>query len=281
MFRCSLNRIAAVVVLSLVVLPGCGDVSVNGFPPDPDYAWYWWWPDSTEFVARGSFSTLEPVDDRVRVRLDASNGSVAVIGQPGSGSVLITAEVIVGSDSLVDAQAGLDDLNVLVTEGNGEITIRTDQPGSPDGRQYVVNYTVEVPADLETVITQTNGDITVEGMGGAVTVDAVNGNVRLGNTLGDLFVDLSNGRIEGTASLPSGGEIRLSGVNTDIDLSVPTSTSAALSALSSTGSVTGDNLALTDPVFTGQSLTGTLGGGAGLIRLETVNGNIGITGLDP
>ncbi len=271
---------AAAIALSMLLLTNCGDISIDGSYPGPYYSGYWWWPASTEAVARGSFSTREPADNRFRLRLDAVNGSIVIIGQPGSGSVQVTAELIVGSDWLTDAQSGLADLDILVTGDSEEIVIQTDQPGIPDGRQYVVNYTVQVPADLEIFVTQTNGDITLEGMRNSVTVAAVNGDVWLLDIFGNADVDLSNGRIESTVNLPPGGEIRLSGGNADIDLGIPTSASAELSALSSIGVVTWDNMALTDLVDTGHSLTGILGSGAGLIRLETVNGNIDITGLD-
>jgi hypothetical protein len=76
------------------------------------------------------------------------------------------------------------------------------------------------------------------------------------------------------------GEIRFSGTNGDLDLSIPASTSAEFSAFADNGTISSSNLVIKDREQTGDSLTGTLGDGEGIIELLTVNGNIRVVGID-
>ena len=125
-----------------------------------------------------------------------------------------------------------------------------------------MNYTITIPSHLELDVNQINGAILVEDIANSVLVNMVSGN------------------LDCTVRPPPNGEIRLSIVNGNLDLSIPKSTSAELSAVVDNGTITWDNLALMNVTQTNQSLTGTLGGGAGVIRLETTNGSIDVIGFD-
>jgi hypothetical protein len=251
------------IAFALGVLTACGDVNVgspniDGVGNSPLPA-----PGNAPFSAKKDFSQEVPVEDHLRMRLDAVNGEIIITGQPDVTSGMVTAELRVSSnESQQDAETRLEQLEVLVTDLSDEIFVETLQPDNTEGRQYVVNYTITVPSDLEVAIKQVNGGIRVE------------------DTANSVFVIAVNGSLDSTVSLPPNGEIRLSMVNGNIDLRLPTSTSAELSAFTDQGSITWDNLNLLDVVHTNQSLTGTLGSGAGVIWLETINGNIDVIGVD-
>ncbi len=208
-------------------------------------------------------------------------GEIAITGQPGATSVTVTAEMQVGSNvSQLDAETGLNQLGVLVADGSDEIFVQTLQPKNMDGRKYVVNYTINVPSDLAVDLTQVNGHVTVLDIESSLFVEVANGNVYLSDIFGVATVSVDNGKVDGTVTLPPGGEIMISTGIGDIDLRIPTSTSADLSALVGFGAITWDNLDLLNAVHTNESLTGTLGDGTGLIDLDTRNGNIDVTGFD-
>jgi hypothetical protein len=252
-----------VVALALLAACGGGGITYTINAGTQSGKWPWFWPDKADYIVDGEFSRNVPVAGQSRIRLDSVNGEIVVTGQPDATSVTVAAELIVGSNvSLLDAEISLDRLKVLVTDRFDEISVQTVQPMKTEGRQYVVNYHITVPRDLSVEVTQVNGHVTVEDIEGS------------------LFVGLVNGSIDGTVTLPAGGEITLSTVNGDIDLRIPASTSAELSALVEFGAVTWDNLDLQNAVHLNRSLTGTLGGGAGLVELETGNGNIVVTGFD-
>jgi DUF4097 and DUF4098 domain-containing protein YvlB len=261
----------------LLLLTGCGnDVNVGGGANFP-----WPWPVDANVFVQKAFSEEVPIVAHLGLRLEAVNGEVEVTGQPGATSIKVTATLRVGADTLPDAQAGLALLEVQVTDAPGEVLVQTVQPSNPQGRQYIVNYTITLPPDLAADVSQANGHVTVEGVESPVGVDQGNGTVLLSAVVGDASVQLANGTIDASITLPPGGEIRLTTANGTIDLRIPTSTSAALSAMASTGTITWTNLTISGAVYTGSSLTGTLGGGAGIIDLKTGNGNIDLTGFAP
>jgi hypothetical protein len=248
----------AATAASLVLLTGCGsDVVIGG-----GANWPWPWPVDANVFVEKTFSTQLPVVAHDKIRVEAVNGIIEVIGQPGGGMVVVDAKLRVGADLLTDAQAGLAQLSVAVTDLSDEVFVQTVQPANPQGRQYLVEYTITVPDDL------------------AVEVHQVNGHVTVGDVASPVSVDQTNGNVDATVTLPPGGEVRLSTVNGSLALSIPVSTSAVLNARVGNGMIAWSNLVFVNPVQTTVSLTGVLGAGAGLIDLQTVNGNIGITGFN-
>jgi len=252
--------------VSLVLLAACGGVSGPNFTVNAggwSGEWPWFWPNPSTFIVDRAFSENVPVAGQSRIRLDAVNGEIVVTGQPDATSVTVAAELIVGSNvSRLDAEIGLDQLKVHVTDRPGEIYVQTVQPLNSEGRRYVVNYHITVPRDLAVEVAQVNGHVTVDDLGNS------------------LLVTVENGSVFGTVNLPPGGEITLWAGNGDLDLRIPTSTSAELSARVGLGAITWDNLDITNLVHTSRSLTGTLGAGTGLVDLDTGNGNIVVTGFD-
>lgn len=253
-------------IVGAALLAACGGVSGGDFIINTggwSGEWPWFWPEKPKFVANRDFSKNVPVAGQSRLHLDAVNGEIVITGQPGAMSVTVTADLRVGSNgSQLDADKGLTQLEVIVSDLSDEIFVRTLQPNNLDGRQYVVNYSIAVPGNLAVEVTQVNGHVTVEDLENS------------------LLVTVENGSVFGNVTLPPGGEITLWVGNGDIDLRIPTSTSAEFSALVGFGAITWNNLDLLNAVHTSQSLTGTLGDGTGLIDLDTRNGNIDVTGFD-
>jgi hypothetical protein len=259
----SLTQRATATVFALVLLTACADVNGGDFNIDGGNWWPPWpWPNQAAVVVDKPFFDEVLVEGHSRIRLDGENGAIAITGQPDARSVRVTAELRVGSDTEEDALEGLDQLGVVVTDLADEVSIRTLQPHDNAGRQYVVNYTITIPNDLDVVVDQVNGGVTVADVESSVDVDVTNGDV------------------DGTVTLPPNGEIRFSTGNGNLDLRIPTSTSATFEAFVDIGSITRENLDLKDVVRTNQSLTGILGDGAGVIRLETTIGNVHVTGFD-
>jgi len=276
-------HVAGVIVV-LALFTACGGVSGGNYTINTGGwtgTWPWFWPEKAEFIVDGSFSENVPVAGHSSIRIEALNGEITITGLPGATSVFVTAELQVGSNaSRQDAETGLTRLGVLVADGADEIFVQTLQPKNLDGRQYVVNYNITVPSHLAVDVTQVNGHVTVSSIENSLLAEVANGNVYLSDIFGFATVSVDRGSIDGTVTLPPGGEIMLSTGNGDIDLRIPASTSAELSALVGFGAITWDNLDLLNAVHTTKSLTGTLGDGAGLIDLDTRNGNIDVTGYD-
>lgn len=215
--------------------------------------------------------------DRVLVR--GINGRVEVAGQAGLDEIIIDGERTVGSDTQRDAERHLDDLEVVVYNEGRTLVIETEQPRSTHGREYVVDYEITVPDDIQVVIVNVNGDVQAADLDNYASVELVNGSVQLDNLFADVDVRLTNGSILADLALPDNAVVDLRTVNGDIDLFVPRTTSAELSAQVTNGRVSVSNLTVLDVVQSSRSLEGTLGSGRGEILLRSTNGRIRIEGL--
>jgi len=102
----------------------------------------------------------------------------------------------------------------------------------------------------------------------------------LWDIFGNVDIDHVNGSIDSSVTLPNDGDIMIFTDNGNIDLNIPTSTSAIIAASGTNGAISTSNLEFIAVEQTLQSLTGTLGNGEGVIDLGTVNGKITVTGFD-
>lgn len=264
--------------LILILLTACGGGNDTNFSVNNDGFDFQF--SESKFFAEETFTSELPIVNHIRLRLDAARGDIVIEGQNDTNSVTVIAQKSVGSDSLEDAEMHLNELEVLVTDEGDEILVQTLQPENTLGRKYIVDYHIIIPNDLETEVTLNNGDVDVIDMQNSVVVEAVNGNVFLSNIVGSAVVDLTNGSIDSLVTLPSNGEISMSTDNGNLDLSIPTSTSAIFAASVINGLISTSNLEFDAAVQTPQSLTGTLGNGEGVIELGTVNGNISVVGFN-
>ena len=248
-------------VLTAAGFLGCGggggiNVNISGpsFPPFNPV-------QNTDFVASEPFESTLSSTNRLRLVLTGVNGMVAVTGMPAGGSVTISAERRVGSDSLADAQSHLSYLQVQVQEVGNDIVVRTSQPPDPAGRSYQVDYQIGVPASFALSIVNTNGSIELTGMSG------------------DVDTDLVNGSIEATLQVPAGGSIKMTTVNGGIDLHLPLSTSANLSAEVEVGTITVQDPLVPNEMRSNSTLQHTLGAGGATVSLQTTTDSIRIDGV--
>jgi DUF4097 and DUF4098 domain-containing protein YvlB len=234
-------------LLALILASGCGGSS-SGFVDNRPWA-------------EEPFSFNEPVGTQTALQLQGVSGTIEVTGTPGATSIAITGVKRVQANTLEDATAHLAQLNVEVGSSANEVLVQTVQPKFSAGRNYIVNYTISLPQDIDCSIISVNGQI---------LADAIHGSV---------FLALVNGQITASVTLPSAGEIDMSLVNGNIDLRIPQTTSAEFSATNAIGSITLTNLSLSNETVTPGSRTGTLGSGDGTISLDAGNGTIAVQGI--
>lgn len=253
--------------------------------------------DNTNYAASEDFSYGFEAAARTQFRLEGINGPVEITGIAGFDSVKVWGERRVESESVADAEEHLAELEVIVSAGSGEISARTEQPDESHGRNYIVEYYVELPDNWQVVVSNINGNIAIDSVNGAIDLDLINGNASIEDGDGDLdllvingnivltdinaSVDgtLVNGNIEADVTIPPAGWCTLDLTNGRIDLVIPQSTSATFSASVTNGSISVTNLDLQGQIVTPTSVTGTLGGGDGTIDLDVVNGQIVVDGV--
>ena len=261
-------------VLCLIALTSlnCSDNVFVVDPPNGDVR-------NTDSTARTPFEFTIDVTGQTKLRLDSINGNVEIRGSSNSNSVVVTGERRVESESASDAAEYLEKLEVRVTEGSHEIEVRTVQPDNNHGRNLVVDYTITMPSRLEVVARNVNGNISVEAIENDVRVTNVNGIIDLAGIIGSAEVDLVNGQISAEVSLPAGGEIDMETVTGQIQLDIPSTTSADFSARLTNGVISVTNLEVQNDVQELRSRRGRLGNGDGNISLSTFLGNISIRGF--
>lgn len=259
--------------------------------------------DITDPNAGGNYSASESFSFEVqaagsnRLQVQGINGTIEVVGVSGATSARIWGERIVRSRSEADARSYLKEVEVRVSTSNAEVLAQTIQPEHTNSREVLVNYHVRVPSSWQVRLRNTNGAARVDSLGNRVTVDIANGQVQIyevsgevevaltnGNThianlRGNAHVVVTNGNVDATMVLPVPGKCEVGVINGNIALAVPKNTSAQFAADVTNGSISVLDLVMQNTATTRNSVRGQLGGGAGDIKLGTVNGTIRACGL--
>ncbi len=233
----------------------------------------------TDFSASAAFSFEIPVKNQQRIEIEGINGSITITGKSGIATAQIWGEKIVASDSYEDAEAHLQYLEVQISDKTDKLSVETDQPSLTYGRNYQVIYNVIVPDDWDLTIENVNGKVVIDSLNGDVSVGLVNGDAVLTEISGNVSIGVTNGTVDGKMNLPTNGICTIQTVNGQIQLSIPATTSAKLSAKVTNGTVSVSNLTLNNMVSSQHALSGVLGSGQGTITVETVNGSIKVNGF--
>lgn len=234
---------------------------------------------NTNFQASESFYKSFAVDNKTMFTISGINGIVDINGVSNTDSIRITVDKIVRSESIEDAQANLQNLNVIFLETANAVAVETDQPDETGGRNFEVNYNVTLPGSFLITAANVNGTVSVDSINNNVTAANVNGQILLDDIVGSATASLVNGQIFSKITIPLNGNIQIGNVNGNVTLEIPMSTSAQFSAGLTNGNIIIDNLTLQNQISTPKSVAGTLGGGQGAISLGTVNGNISAVGF--
>jgi hypothetical protein len=252
---------------------------------------------NTNYVAKESLSFKVAKGSNTKLRVVGITGTIKITGAAQSDTVFIDAVKSVGSESTRDAEEHLPELIVTVEESSNEIFVKTTQPGETYGRNYVVDYTINLPKNMLVTVINVTGTIevnsienivTVNNVTGTITLNQITGNASVVNVTGEIFLDeisgnasvnLTTGNITSKVFLPLNGALTHNLVTGNINLSIPVNTSAQFSATIVTGNINLSNLTLQNQQSSGKTITGTLGGGQGAISLGAVTGNINVVGF--
>jgi hypothetical protein len=255
---------AAILLAGLVLGVSCDEDSVT---------------QPKKYYASSPFSFGFAVKSRSTFTLESVNGTVTITGDPDAKSIVVSGTRMVGSSSMQDAEAHLDDLTVVPDSSETEARVRTEQPTASGGRDYVVDYSITLPDTFVVAAGGANGELNLQSLKRGVTVGYANVSITGTSIEGDTRMAIANGEIEAALTLLPGGQVALSAANAQIRLGVPVDTSARVQATNANGSIAVENLTFTDEVRTDTSLTGTLGAGNGSINISIANGSILLEGL--
>lgn len=171
--------------------------------------------------------------------------------------------------------ADLDRVQISVESDGDHLAVSTHYPRG-SGVEVTVEYHIRVPyrvqlAGVETV----NGDVHVDGVSGAGTLDSINGSVEVLDSDGRFNARTTNGdvRLE-LSGLPPGDPIQLATVNGSVVLSLPAGAGAEIIVVNRNGDFHSDFPLRTLGAYSSNVFHGRLGNGGGVISMSTVNGGI-------
>lgn len=207
----------------------------------------------TRAAAAGGGLTLENV-----------NGDITIIGVEGLSSVEINGVKTVRGKSSEGAKSHIGDIKIDLSGDPNALTIKTLQPDDPDGLEYSVAYSIKVPSSWNISVENVNGDVRIASVKNGVKVELVNGRLETREVAGNFDASVVNGGIKGDVSLPEHGAGSLEMVNGTIStrLSVPSTAACAVE-------VTNGDIALMLPK-----------GSSANVTAQSVSGNVRFRGLD-
>lgn len=219
--------------------------------------------------------------------IDNVNGSIKVSGwdQP---RVRIHAVKRVKSRDTGAAQQAMKALRIEVRQTDRSLRVDTVYPKKNDlglfdalfgGGSNVnssVQYEISVPRSTNLSVDTVNGAIRIRDVSGELDLDTTNGKINVANCSGSVEASTTNGGIDvELVSVSRGRDMEFSTTNGRISLTVPSTLAADINAATTNGSVRSD-LPLTATRVSRTSIRGTLNGGGPEIRLRTTNGGIDI-----
>jgi DUF4097 and DUF4098 domain-containing protein YvlB len=225
------------------------------------------WAELTE-----QFHRTVPLSSNGRVSLNNINGDVEITGWSRN-------EVQIDAVKTAPDQQRLNDMRIEVNAGTTSVEISTKYPeGRNNNNPGSVRYTLHVPqnADIDKV-NLVNGTLDVKQISGEITANLVNGKLRASDLAGTADLSTVNGTIDANyTSLNNVRRIKLGSVNGTLNLLLPQSPNANVSASAVNGSISTDFPLTVKGHFVGKSVSGTLGSGGVEIELNNVNGSIHI-----
>ena len=216
------------------------------------------------------FHKTVPLSADGRVSLSNINGDVEITGWNKN-------EVQIDAVKTARDQQRLDEARIEVNANSSSVKIETHYPSHiTNNNPASVHYTLHVPQNARLdKIDLVNGSLDVQRVSGEVNADLVNGKLRASDLAGTADLATVNGTIDANyTSLNNVREIKLKSVNGSVDLLLPQSPNAEVSASTVNGSLSTDFPLTVKGHWVGKNMSGTLGSGGVHIELDNVNGSI-------
>lgn len=219
------------------------------------------------------FTQNYPLDPHGTIRVENVNGTVEIVAWD-------KPEVALEAVKSAREQEGLDRMHLVIESTANELSIKTDMEKQWkfwDNMNAQVKYTLKVPATATLKrISVVNANIHVTGVTGPMNLHSVNGSIEATNLTGAGEFHTVNGAIRVSyASYDSKSEVELKTVNGSCRLALPSSAAFDLDASTTNGSISCD-FPTTLSKSGRHSLRGSVNGGGGRVRLESVNGGLAV-----
>ncbi len=214
------------------------------------------------------------VNEQATLSLANINGTVDIQGWDRN-EIKVTAFI------KAKTQEDRDRINIEFSHNSNGVSVETEyekQSSWNNNQSGKVDYTVMVPFDASlTDIELVNGSLVIDKVQGEIKADTVNGSINIQGLADDIELNSVNGSIKARYNTIDNdiNNIELATVNGSIKLFMPDNLNATIDAETMHGSIkTAYGLSSDKKMFSGRSLSGTVGSGDIHINLESVNGSI-------
>jgi hypothetical protein len=172
------------------------------------------------------------------------------------------------------SEPALEELRVEIVAEGDRLSVRTRYPRPRwMGGAGKVDYRLSVPRGARVGVSNVNGRVEVDGVGGALKASTVNGSVDVTGAGGAVEASAVNGSVDvAVVRVDPSGRSRLSTTNGSVRLTLPREASADVQAHTVNGSV-GCDFDLADERKSRRKLEGRIGSGGARFELGAVNGS--------
>lgn len=212
------------------------------------------------------------------VELENGNGAVEVT-QASDEKLSVHAERIAKASSDEAAKQLLAKIEIVEHVKPNAVRLETRAPKGFTRGGAEVKYSMKVPAGLAVHITNTNGTITLTGLGNAIDANTTNGAIHGENLSGTVSASTTNGGVNLTLAKLGDGGITAETTNGGMSIEIPTDSKADVTAHVTNGGISVDHLKLeTVGDQSRRHVEGRINGGGAHIELSTTNGGIRLAG---
>lgn len=218
--------------------------------------------------------------NKTSIHIDNTNGRINISNSNDTnGTIRIDAEII--SDVKADEQdKPISNVKILIDSSGNEIKIETEINNTNSGmlrknNNEKVNYDIKIPANMKVHTETINGTTTITRINGDIRAETVNGKINIFNCPGRLDIEGVNGSIVCNVDSVTAG-INVSIVNGDVKIGGLKNINADVNASTVNGRVKFKDLSFTDINSEKRTLSGILGKGGSMIKIESTNGRISL-----
>jgi hypothetical protein len=213
-----------------------------------------------------------------RVSIGNVNGKVEVRPSDGNTVEIVAVKTARGVTPEAARQA-LDRIEIQEQASPENIAIETKVPrgGWRESGGAQVAYTIRVPSGIVGRFATVNGGVEVNGVGGRITAETTNGGVTVRDGAGTIEAITTNGGVNVDMRELSGDGARLECTNGGIQLRLPASARASISASVTNGGIETSGLELETLESTRRRLEARLNGGGAPVKISGTNGGIRIS----
>ncbi|MBS1493516.1 MAG: hypothetical protein JST55_08395 [Bacteroidetes bacterium] len=236
-----------------------------------------------EKIEKGEFS-ISAIGKK-KFSLNNVNGKVRVVRTTDQSTIIVKYEKTAYVRKK-DLGTPLNEIKLNLDTMSADVKIETDIENEKNVIQFgsirsnKVDYEIYIPDGIVLNVDNTNGSIDLTRLSNEIKASTENGSIKIDNVNGKMELETTNGSIKGSIDSTQG--IRAETVNGSIKLNLSSRVSAKVNAEVVNGSVKIEGLNFKNSTDKKERRTfqGILGNGDAIIKLETTNGSIRLTGND-